>query len=83
MSGQLSGDRQDTISHKLYYFPLATRFCPRATHNLWTLLEEASLIDEHLKAGTYRNWYEQHLDNSIYRPLITKLLEMLDNRPGT
>ena len=58
-------------------------FCNRATHNLWTLLEEVRLIDEHLKANSYQQWYEEHLDNSTYRPLIKKLLEMLDNQPGT
>jgi 7-cyano-7-deazaguanine tRNA-ribosyltransferase len=50
-------------------------FSNRATHNLWTLLEEARLIDEHLKAGTYRAWYRTHLDNTVYLPLIQKLVE--------
>lgn len=45
-------------------------FCNRATHNLWTLLEEARQIDEHLAAGTYETWYQAHIDNSVYRPLI-------------
>jgi queuine/archaeosine tRNA-ribosyltransferase len=51
-------------------------FSNRATHNLWTLLEEARLIRLHLAAGTYREWYQGHLDNSTYLPLIDKALEM-------
>ncbi len=51
-------------------------FCNRATHNLWVLLEEARQIEEHLKiANDYQIWYKEHLDNTIYRPLIDKLLE--------
>lgn len=49
-------------------------FCCRATHNLWILLEEARLVEEHLTAGTYPNWYGDHLDNSIYKPLIDHLV---------
>ncbi len=50
-------------------------FCNRATHNLWTLLEENRMIQEHLKAGTYADWYKDHLHNTIYRPLIDQLVE--------
>lgn len=50
-------------------------FCNRATHNLWVLLEENRMIEEHLKAGTYAEWYTGHLHNSIYRPLIDILVE--------
>jgi tRNA-guanine family transglycosylase len=50
-------------------------FCNRATHNLWTLLDEARLIAEHLADGSYADWYRSHLDNSIYLPLITRALE--------
>lgn len=50
-------------------------FCCRATHNLWVLLEEARLIEEHLTAGTYTKWYSEHLNNSIYKPLIQQLAE--------
>lgn len=50
-------------------------FCNRATHNLWTLLEENRMIQEHLKAGTYEEWYKDHLHNSIYRPIIDNLVE--------
>ena len=50
-------------------------FCNRATHNLWTLLEENRMIQENLEAGTYAEWYKEHLHNSIYRPLIDRLVE--------
>ncbi len=50
-------------------------FCNRATHNLWTLLEESRMIQSHLEAGTYAKWYTEHLHNSIYRPLIDRLVE--------
>jgi 7-cyano-7-deazaguanine tRNA-ribosyltransferase len=50
-------------------------FRNRSTHNLWILLEEARLIQEHLIAGDYQNWYLTHLDNTLYRPLIKKILE--------
>ncbi|KYC35709.1 hypothetical protein WA1_07845 [Scytonema hofmannii PCC 7110] len=51
-------------------------FWNRATHNLWILLEEARLIEEHLVAGTYKDWYLTHLDNTIYRPLIEQIVLM-------
>lgn len=50
-------------------------FCNRATHNLWVLLEENRMIQEHLEAGTYKDWYKEHLHNSTYRPLIDQLVE--------
>ena len=50
-------------------------FRNRATHNLWTLLEENRMIQEHLEAGTYEKWYKNHLHNSTYRPLIDLLVE--------
>lgn len=49
-------------------------FWNRATHNLWTLLEEARLIEENLVSGTYKDWYVTHLDNTIYRPLIEEIV---------
>ncbi len=52
-------------------------FCNRATHNLWTLLEEAKQIDEHLKAKTYTDWYIGHVQNSTYLPLIQQAVEWL------
>jgi queuine/archaeosine tRNA-ribosyltransferase len=51
-------------------------FSSRAVHNLWILLEEARAIDEHMKAGTYGTWYADHLDNSIYTPLIRDAIRM-------
>ncbi len=55
-------------------------FCNRATHNLWTLLEEARLIEGHLAAGSYQHWYGGHIRNSTYRPLIDAVLEATDGR---
>lgn len=55
-------------------------FCNRATHNLWILLEEARMIDEHLAAGTYTNWYAQHVQNSTYFPFIQQASAWLDER---
>jgi hypothetical protein len=52
-------------------------FCCRATHNLWVLLEENRWLQEHIPAGTYAEEYADRLDNSIYRPIIDELLEML------
>jgi hypothetical protein len=52
-------------------------FSNRATHNLWILLEEARLIQEHLDADTYQDWYKEHLDNSTYLPVIEKLVGLL------
>jgi 7-cyano-7-deazaguanine tRNA-ribosyltransferase len=49
-------------------------FRNRATHNLWTLLEELKWVERHLAAGTYREAYKDHLDNTIYRPLIDYLI---------
>lgn len=49
-------------------------FYNRATHNLWVLLNEARLVEEHLASDTYAEWYETHLDNTIYRPLIREIL---------
>jgi 7-cyano-7-deazaguanine tRNA-ribosyltransferase len=45
-------------------------FRNRATHNLWTLLEEADWIKKRLRNKTYKDEYVNHLDNSIYRQLI-------------
>lgn len=49
-------------------------FCCRATHNLWTLLDEVRQIDEQLANGTYEAWYGQHVENSTYKPLIDYVL---------
>ncbi|HEY7342926.1 MAG TPA: hypothetical protein VH591_18780 [Ktedonobacterales bacterium] len=50
-------------------------FCNRATHNLWTLLEETTDIEEHLPDNSYQDWYMTHLDNTIYLPLIKQLVD--------
>jgi hypothetical protein len=55
-------------------------FCNRATHNLWTLLEEVKWIEKHLTARTYREAYKGHLDNTIYRPLIEYLVNTSPER---
>ncbi|MCL1467509.1 hypothetical protein [Argonema galeatum] len=55
-------------------------FCNRATHNLWILLEEARLIQEHLLDETYKEWYKTHLDNTTYRPLIERVVANLECR---
>jgi queuine/archaeosine tRNA-ribosyltransferase len=52
-----------------------TGFANRATHNLWTLLQEAKLVEGHLARGSYADWYLTHLDNSIYLPLVRRTLE--------
>lgn len=51
-------------------------FCHRATHNLWTLLEEEQQIRFHLDRSSYENWYERHVDNSIYLPLIREAVRL-------
>jgi queuine/archaeosine tRNA-ribosyltransferase len=50
-------------------------FCNRATHNLWVLLNEVSAIEAHLADDTYETWFEGHLDNSIYLPLVRYALD--------
>ena len=52
-------------------------FSHRATHNLWTLLDEARQIKAHLTEGSYRTWYKAHLDNSIYLPLVEQTLSQI------
>ena len=52
--------------------------CNRATHNLWILLEENRMIQEHIKNKTYVEWYKEHLHNSTYRPLIDRIVETCD-----
>jgi hypothetical protein len=44
----------------------------RALHNLWVLLEEAREVTARLRNGSYPAWYETHLDNTIYLPLIRR-----------
>jgi len=54
-------------------------FCNRATHNLWVLLDENRRLQQQLRKGTYAKWYERHLDNSTYLPLIRQLLNRHDS----
>ena len=58
---------------------LTDGFCNRATHNLWTLLEENRMIQKHLADKTYAEWYKEHLHNSTYRPLIDRIVKTRDN----
>jgi len=51
-------------------------FCHRATHNLWVLLTEVKEVELRLSDGTYRDWYQGHLDNSTYRPLVEYVLRL-------
>jgi hypothetical protein len=53
-------------------------FCCRATHNLWVLLEENRWLTKHIAAGTYTRNYKRRVDNSIYKPIIEELLELLE-----
>lgn len=52
-------------------------FRNRATHNLWTLLEETHWIEDQIRCEGYGEAYKTHLDNSIYRPLIEYLINNL------
>ena len=52
-------------------------FCNRATHNLHVLLDEADWVDKRLKAGTYKRCYKRRLDNSVYLPIIERLVNDL------
>ena len=57
-------------------------FCSRATHNLSILLDEARWVERHVQAKTYAKNYRRRLDNSIYVPLISKLIEMQESASG-
>ena len=57
-------------------------FCNRATHNLWTLLEENRMIQKHLEDKTYIEWYKDHLHNSTYRPIIDQIVETWERADG-
>ena len=56
-------------------------FSARATHNLWVLLQEAEEIEARLADATYSKWYETHLDNSIYLPLVRQAAERRIRHP--
>lgn len=49
-------------------------FCNRAVHNLWVLLNEIEWIQKQLDQNTYAESYREHLDNTLYRPLIDQLV---------
>ena len=49
-------------------------FRNRATHNLWTLLEEANWIYEKSRSGEYQNEYKARLEGSTYRQLVDYLV---------
>jgi hypothetical protein len=58
-------------------------FCNRAAHNLWVLFREAEEIQVRLADNTYSEWYESHLDNSIYLSLIRHTFTTTDYiKPG-
>jgi len=56
--------------------PKSKGFHCRAIHNLYVLFEEQKLIEKHLRKGTYVEWYQSHLSNSTYKPLIDKIIQM-------
>lgn len=45
-------------------------FGNRATHNLWVLLNEVAEVEGRLGDGSYGDWFEGHLDNSVYVSLV-------------
>lgn len=45
-------------------------FRNRATHNLWTLLEEAKWIAKKLEKKEYKDFYQERLEGSTYRQLV-------------
>jgi hypothetical protein len=51
-------------------------FSNRACHNLWILLEEAKWVREKMKAEDYTGCYQDRLDNTIYLPLIERLVDL-------
>lgn len=50
-------------------------FRNRATHNLWTLLEEEKWIREKTEEESYQNLYRERVENSTYRSLIDYLVK--------
>lgn len=50
-------------------------FSNRATHNLWVLLNEADWLAARLGAGTYGKYFRRRLDNTVYLPVIERLVE--------
>jgi queuine/archaeosine tRNA-ribosyltransferase len=58
-------------------------FSNRATHNLWILLQEVRWVDARLAKGTYERRYRFRLKNTVYLPIIKKVLEQLQRAPDT
>lgn len=52
-------------------------FANRATHNLWILLQEARWVAARLANGTYPRCYRLRLENTVYLPIIAKVLQRL------
>lgn len=52
-------------------------FANRATHNLWILLQEVHWVAARLATGTYERCYRRRLENTIYMPIIEKVLKRL------
>jgi hypothetical protein len=55
-------------------------FSCRATHNLWVLLEENKWLEVHALGGSYVEHYADRVDNSVYRPIIDSLLNLLGHQ---
>jgi 7-cyano-7-deazaguanine tRNA-ribosyltransferase len=55
-------------------------FSNRACHNLWILLEEAKWVREKMKAQDYAGCYQDRMDNTIYLPLIERLVDLLSTQ---
>ncbi len=52
-------------------------FSNRATHNLFTLVEESSWVENALATKTYEKTYKDRLSNSTYLPLIGAAVQQL------
>lgn len=50
-------------------------FAHRAVHNLWTLLEEAALIDRHLARGDFPAWSTRRIRGNRMADLVALALE--------
>lgn len=57
-------------------------FANRATHNLWILLQEVLWVAARLANGTYERCYHRRLDNTVYLPIIEKVLKRLRRQPS-
>jgi hypothetical protein len=55
-------------------------FSNRATHNLWVLLQEVRWVQARLAKGTYDYCYRRRLKNTVYLPIIEKVLTRLHAR---